>query len=39
MAKATYLWYKKFNQNISFEDVGGDLINKKIVLLLEYLLN
>ena len=29
MAKATYSWYKKFNQNISFEEIGGDIRNNK----------
>ena len=29
MAIASYLWYKKFNQNISFEEIGGDLRNNK----------
>ena len=29
MAKATYSWYKKFTQNISFEEIGGDIRNNK----------
>jgi hypothetical protein len=29
MAKATYTWYKKFQNNISFEDIGGDIRNNK----------
>lgn len=29
MAKVTYLWYKRFNKNISFKDIGGDIRNNK----------
>jgi len=29
MAKASYSWFKKFNQNISFEEIGGDIRNNK----------
>ena len=29
MAKASYLWYKKFNNNIPFKIIGGDLRNNK----------
>ncbi len=29
MAKAYYSWYRKFNQNVSFEEIGGDIRNNK----------
>jgi hypothetical protein len=29
MAKASYLWYKKFDRNISFHEIGGDIRNNK----------
>lgn len=29
MAKVSYLWYKRFNKNISFEEIGGDIRNNK----------
>ena len=29
MAKVSYLWYKKFNRNISFDEIGGDIRNNK----------
>jgi hypothetical protein len=29
MAKASYSWFKKFNQNVSFEEIGGDIRNNK----------
>jgi S-adenosylmethionine:tRNA-ribosyltransferase-isomerase (queuine synthetase) len=29
MAKASYSWYRKFNQNVSFEEIGGDVRNNK----------
>jgi hypothetical protein len=29
MATASYSWFKKFNQNVSFEEIGGDIRNNK----------
>ena len=29
MAKATYLWYRKFEKHISFDEIGGDVRNNK----------